>query len=369
MAKFAFIIHPIDLADITKRIKPLRHLPGHLTERLLSHAPCYRASKITGVRSAYAETEGWFIICPLTSRLMMEMPEPYVIRRIIEAGRLAEKLGADIVGLGAMTSVVGDAGITVARNLHIAVTSGNSFTVAMALEGTRKAAAYMGVELSGAEVAVIGATGSIGSVCARLMAREAGRLTLVALERSRLDRLCSQILNETGVAARVTTSVEEALKNADVVITVTSAVEAVIEPSYLKPGAVVCDVARPRDVSRQVAEARPDVLVIEGGVVDVPGQVEFNFNFGFPPGKAYACMSETMILAMENRIENFSLGRELTVEQVEEIAALGKKHGFRLSGFRSFERALTEAELQRVREEAERARTGRKWVSSVGLAR
>ena len=26
--KFAFIIHPIDLEDITKRIKPLRLFPG-----------------------------------------------------------------------------------------------------------------------------------------------------------------------------------------------------------------------------------------------------------------------------------------------------------------------------------------------------
>ena len=80
--------------------------------------------------------------------------------------------------------------------------------------------------------------------------------------------------------------IRDALRNADVVITVTSAVDTVIEPSYLKPGAVVCDVARPRDVSRQVAQLRPDVLVIEGGVVDVPGDVEFNFNFGFPPKTA-----------------------------------------------------------------------------------
>jgi predicted amino acid dehydrogenase len=141
-----------------------------------------------------------------------------------------------------------------------------------------------------------------------------------------------------------------------VVITVTSAVDSVIEPSYLKPGAVVCDVARPRDVSRQVARMRPDVLVIEGGVVEVPGEVEFNFDFGFPPKTAYACMAETMILAMENRAESFSLGRDLTVEQVREISALGRKHGFKLAGWRSFERALTLADLEKVRSAAEELR-------------
>jgi len=350
MTKFAFIIHPIDLGYITKKIKLFRVFPGSLTEKIVSHFPVYKASEIKGVKSPLAETEGWFVVCPLTSRQMLELPEKYVLRRIIEAGKLAEKLGAGIVGLGAMTSVVGDAGFSVAENLKIAVTTGNSYTVAMALEGTRKAAEYAGVDIARAKVAVLGATGSIGSVCARILAGEAGDLTLVSRTPSRLERLAHQILHETGTAARLTTNTKEALRAADIVVTVTSAVDTVIEPQDLKPGAVVCDVARPRDVSVKVAAERPDVLVIEGGVVDVPGDdVRFNFNFGFPPGKAYACMAETMILALEDRCENYSLGRELTVSQVREIQSLGEKHGFKLSGLRSFERALTPEDLKQFK--------------------
>jgi predicted amino acid dehydrogenase len=354
--KFAFIIHPIVLEDITSRIKPLKLLPGAMAEGVARHLPVFKASEINGVHSPYGETEGWFIACPLTSRQMLGLPIDYVTRRIIEAGKVAEKLGADIVGLGAMTSVVGDAGITIANSLNIAVTSGNSYTVFTALEGARQAAEFMGINLSQAEVAVVGAAGSIGSVCARIMAPQAGGLTLVAKERHHLERIEHQILNDTGVVPRLTTDIRDALQNADVVVTVTSAVDTVIEPSYLKTGAVVCDVARPRDVSRQVAMARPDVLVIEGGVVDVPGDVEFHYNFGFPPKTAYACMAETMILAMENRAENFSLGRELTVKQVQEIGTLGHKHGFKLAGWRSFERALSPSDLEKVRSAAEKKR-------------
>ena len=354
--KFAFIIHPIDLEDITRRIKPFRLLPGGMTEEITRHLPVFKASEITGVRSPYAEAEGWFIACPLTSRQMLGLPIDYVIRRIIEAGKLAERLGADVVGLGAMTSVVGDAGITIANNLDIAVTSGNSYTVCTALEGARQAAEFMGISLSRAEVAVIGATGSIGSVCARILAPQAGGLTLVARERHHLERVAHQILNDTGVVPRQTTDIRDALKGADVVVTVTSAVDTVIEPSYLKTGAVVCDVARPRDVSRQVTRVRPDVLVIEGGVVEVPGDVKFHDYFGFPPKTVYACMAETMILALENRAENFSLGRELTVERVQEIGALGRKHGFKLAGWRSFERALSPSDLEKVRSAADKKR-------------
>ena len=54
------------------------------------------------------------------------MPEEKVLKKIIRTGKIAERLGK-IVGLGAMTAVVGDAGITTARNLNIAVTTGNSY--------------------------------------------------------------------------------------------------------------------------------------------------------------------------------------------------------------------------------------------------
>ena len=124
------------------------------------------------------------------------------------------------------------------------------------------------------------------------------------------------------------------MKRADVVITVSSSVDTIIFPDHLKKGAIVCDVARPRDLSAQVAKTRKDVLIIEGGVVKVPGDVNFNFNFGLPPGMCYACMAETMILAMEGRFENFSIGSRLDVEKVNEIWELGEKHGFKLAGIR-----------------------------------
>jgi hypothetical protein len=94
------------------------------------------------------------------------------------------------------------------------------------------------------------------------------------------------------------------------------------------------------------------VLVIEGGMVEVPGPVDFGFDFGFPPGKAYACMAETMTLALEGRYEDYSVGKHISVEQALEIGAIAARHGFKLSGFRSFERAIGDEEIARVRESA-----------------
>jgi predicted amino acid dehydrogenase len=147
----------------------------------------------------------------------------------------------------------------------------------------------------------------------------------------------------------------DVLADAQLILTVTSAIHEVIRPEHLQPGSVVCDVARPRDVSAMVAAARDDILVIDGGMVDVPGPVDFHFNFGFPPGKAYACMAETIALALEGRFEDYTLGKHLTRERVEEISAMAAKHGFRLSGFRSFEREVTQQHIETVRRNARRA--------------
>jgi len=356
MNKFAFIIHPIEVKDFYRKFPLLEKLPANLVEKTFRYIPPFKVSHIEGVQSKWGEVEGYFIVCPLTTKQMLTLPETVSLKKIIEAVNLAEKLGAQIVGLGAMTSVIGDAGITVAQNSNIPVTTGNSYTVASAIEAAINAANLMDIDINSANVAVFGATGSIGSVVARLMAKKCKYLTLLARNNDKLSKLARRIIYESGVAVEISNTSKNLLKKADIIITVTSAMDTVINPDDLKPGAVVCDVARPRDVSVSVQKARKDVLVIEGGVIKVPGPANFNFNFGFPEGLAFACMAETMILALEGRWESFSLGRDLSLEGVEEIKSLAEKHGFKLAGMRSFERAISQEYIYSIKKEANHSR-------------
>jgi predicted amino acid dehydrogenase len=262
---------------------------------------------------------------------------------------MAERLGARIFGLGAFTKIVGDRGQTVADALSIAVTTGNSYTAATAVEGTLLAAERMDIAPANATAAVIGATGTIGAVVSEILARSVGRVLLVARTRETLEQLAARLRGRARAEVAVETNVARAVGAAQVVLTVSSATDVLIEPEDLRPGAVVCDVARPRNVSRVVYERRNDVLVIDGGVIEVPGDVDFGFDFGFPPRMCEACMAETIILALEGRYENFTLGSTITLSQVEEIAALARRHGFRLSGFRRFERAIRDEEVEGIR--------------------
>jgi fatty aldehyde-generating acyl-ACP reductase len=359
---FAFIIHPIDPKTDVSRKWPL--VGKILTEGQINFfsrffPPVY-ISEITGVRSVATgkELRGWFIACPFTPKTMLSLPVEAVYRKIVACGHVAEKLGARLLGLGAYTSVVGDAGETIARRLDLPVTNGDAYTVYMALEAVREAARRMGIDMNEASAAVVGATGVIGRVCARILADEVPELMLVGRRTEALDAVREDC---AGHRAQVTTGLEvRGISEADLILTVTSATTAVIEPEHLKPGAVVCDVARPRDVSVRVAQVRDDVLVIEGGMVEVPGPVDFGFNFGFPPGKSYACMAETMALALEGRYEDYSVGKHISLEQVYEIGEIAHRHGFKLSGFRSFERAVDDEQIERVRQRASEARRVRR---------
>ncbi|KAB3527182.1 polysaccharide biosynthesis protein [Alkaliphilus serpentinus] len=355
MEKFSFIIHPIEIDDIYRKYKALKYLPQSITERIMTFVPPSIVSEITGLKGKNSRAEGYFIGLPLTSRIMMEYSRELVTKKIIKAGRIAEKMGAKIVGLGAFTSVVGDAGITIAKNLNIAVTTGNTYTVAAAFDATVKACNLLDKRFSDCQVAIVGATGSIGKVCAKLSCREAHNIILIGRRDDKLLELKEELLGiHTDKKIKVTTSISEGLKEADVVITVTSSIDDVIKPHYIKTGAVVCDVARPRDVSKSLIEKRQDVLVIEGGVIEVPSGTNFGFNFGFPKGLSYACMAETMILALEKRYENYSIGRDIDIQKVDEIRKLAEKHGFRLAGLRSFERVIDDTYIDHVKRAIEK---------------
>jgi predicted amino acid dehydrogenase len=366
MDNFAFIIHPVDpKRDVQRKFPLLGKILPEPTINFLSHyfPPVY-ISHITGIVSQATgkEVEGWFIACPLTPKQMLLLPPKTVYKKIVATGKLAQKLGAKVLGLGGFTSVVGDGGLTISRHLDIPVTTGDSYTIATAVEGTLRAAQQMGINPAQATAAVVGATGSIGKVCAQLLSSYVAEIILIGRNLNTLKQVQSLVKARSAIPTHTSTSMED-LRRADMVLTVTNAIQTVIEPHHLKSGAVVCDVARPRDVSRHVVEHRDDILVIEGGMVKVPGHVNFNFDFGFPPGMAFACMAETRTLALEGCYKSYTLGKEITLEQVQTMSTMAARHGFKVSGFRSFERAITDESINQIKQNAHQKQTQFNWVN------
>src|SRR5690606_7443745 len=109
----------------------------------------------------------------------------------------------------------------------------------------------------------------------------------------------------------LTRDADGALRQAPTVVTAPSTAGEVSTPELMRRGPVVCDMSRPPNVSRRVEAERPDVLVLDGGVIEVPGKPWFGWDFGYERGLAYACMSETMMLALERDYRDTSLGTDL----------------------------------------------------------
>ena len=361
--RFAFVIHPLSLRFLhaNKYLGWTRYLPDRLLEEVAALMPPIILSRITGGKSPTTgqEIEGYLITLGATPRMMMRHDANFTYKRLNQAARMAEKKGARIMGLGAFTSVVGDAGITVAHESDIAITSGNSLTVAATLEAAKMAVRWMGVEdLSKGRAMVIGATGSIASVCARLLAQAVHDVVLVSIEPEKLIDLKRTIQRETpGCKVTIATKSGDLVADCDLIVTATSAFgQRVIDLTRCKPGAVICDVARPMDINPAEAALRPDLLVIESGEVLIPGDINFGYDIGLPPKTSYACLGETALLAMEGRFEDFTLGRNISMEKVKEIWRLFKKHEFRIAGLRTFGDYISEEDVARKRVEAQKLR-------------
>jgi predicted amino acid dehydrogenase len=352
---FAFIIHPIDPKRDVSRKYPL--LGRIFSESLINFGstlfPPVLLSQVDGITSKLTGKviKGWLIACPLTAARMLELNQQITYRKIIQTGRLAERLGANLLGLGAFTSVIGDGGLTIADSLDIPVTTGDAYTISVAVQAIRKAASLMHIDLPNTRAAVVGAAGSIGRLCVELLADEVAELYLFGRSNEKLRKVQFDLAKITKTPIRICSNLQD-LSKVKVILTVSNAIDAIIQPDFLQPGSVICDVARPRDVAASVAAFRDDVFVFDGGMLDVPGSVNFNFDFGFPPGKAYPCMAETIALTLEGRFEDYTLGKHITPERVDEISNIANKHGFELSGFRSFERPVMKEQIDQIRQNA-----------------
>jgi predicted amino acid dehydrogenase len=347
--RFAFVLHPLTVDYLSKhpRFAYTRYLPRKLVELTAAYMPAQYVGTAKGGRSPATghPVDGLIYALGATPRQMLTRPPEFTYTRLNAAVEDAAKRGAKIVGLGAFTKVVGDAGVTVARRAPIPVTTGNSLTIAATLETAKLTAMRMGwADLARGKAMVVGATGAIGSVCSRLLAAAVKDVVLVSIEPPRLAALKRTILDEVPDAI-VSTDVSSApwVGQCDLIVTATSAFGLrVLDVSQCKPGAVILDVALPPDISAEEAAVRPDVLVVESGEVLIPGPVHFSFDIGLPQGVAYACLAEAALLAMEERYECFTLGRDVAPERVKEIYRLFRKHGFQIAPLRTFGQLLTD---------------------------
>jgi predicted amino acid dehydrogenase len=349
---FAFIVHPRDMKDVYRKYPFLRNLPERLIEKILSYYWPITVSKITGLKSLddKKQIDGYVISIPLTAKKIMEN-RGLALKKTRQAIKLASKKGAKIVGLGGLTSSISKGGIDLVDNPHkISITTGHAYTAYNVTENLRSLSGIFFREINNIQIAIVGAAGSVGSTSAKLLARDGfKKILLVDLERKK-GHFTSLIndLKQINPHIEITTSHQiRDISGSDFIITATNAPEAIIRADDVKSGAIIIDDAQPSDVSPETL-LRPDVLVVEAGVVSTPG-IHSNFNFNLKNrDDNFCCLAEVLILAANKWGEHYVINRA-SLDLVDKIVGMSSGMGFKLGQFQNFNEVITSSKMKNIK--------------------
>lgn len=346
--KIAFLIHPYSLSIVRKNLldfypflKPfkslIRFIPDYLLKVRYSNLPAHKflvLEQIPFGDGTHIHFIG--IMIPFFPENFI-LSEEMALQKIKSGVKLAIKNGAKIVGLGGFTSIVGNQGMDIHKSVNIPITSGNTLTAALCIEGITRACSRLSLEPGGLNLCIIGATGDIGSASARALSKYFKRIILCSRKISNEDAITKELRLQFPNKISVATDFSFALKESDVVLLATSAPGVIIDPVDLKSGSIVCDVALPHNISRDIRNKRKDVFVFDGGMATAPAFSlikDPKWKALFPHNAIFGCLAELFLLALGNMPVNFSIGRgNITQSKIDDILRLFKKFNFDLADF------------------------------------
>jgi fatty aldehyde-generating acyl-ACP reductase len=258
------------------------------------------------------------------------------LARVRGAAACAIKAGAKIVSLGGFSSILIEGNLgQLPEGPGTVFTTGNTLTVGFIVQGIKKMCALKGRNLQRSTLLIVGATGDVGSGCARCLAPIVRRVLLNARNVARLEKLAAE-LEADGVQAEVATDPERFSAEADLVVCAASLASPSLLLGRIGPDAIVCDAGYPKNLSPSAK--LPGATVFFGGLGQITGGMRLSADFRgvlnrHPfPDVAHGCLLEGMALALEGRFEPFSQGRGgITPSRVQEIAATAARHGIYLA--------------------------------------
>ena len=270
-----------------------------------------------------------FIDTFLTPDDLGRRPSRQTLDRIKAGIMAAEREGAALITLGGFTSILFESDRT-AWDCGTAVTTGNTLTAALIVEGVKRAVSLLERNLEDEEVLIIGASGDVGSACARALAGHVRKLVLAGRNASRLQAEAAAL----AAAGPVTwsTDTDRELGAATLIVAAASTPAPMFKSGGCHPEAIICDAGYPKNISTGKGDRGRRLFwgglgQISGGFKSADGMLE-RF-YGFPvPEVAHGCILEGAVLALAGRFESFSRGRgRIRPDSMIEILRLATEQG------------------------------------------
>jgi predicted amino acid dehydrogenase len=184
-------------------------------------------------------------------------------------------------------------------------------------------------------LAVIGATGNIGSALTRHLLRGAhpfSRVILIARDRRRLRALADLLAAQYPEISIESSTDITAVRDAGVIAIAVATNEPLLYPYHLRRGhpTVVADISAPAAVSPAARELDDLHVIPLAGTVVLPGEHDFVMASHIHTGTAFCCAAEAMLLglATPSLAESLDLVGPVDPEAVDVLARLADEYGF-----------------------------------------
>ncbi|MBN2158234.1 MAG: hypothetical protein JW807_02475 [Spirochaetes bacterium] len=360
---FAHLAHYGLRDDLNRECWFIGKMPEKKRERWFRHS--YPVVNELVIRIDGRPLLGWIIfIANSTEQLLRDGKLRH--KKIMQAASLADRLGARRAAMAGLVASFAEGGKHLSERLpDIGFTTGHAYTIGNILQIAGIACSRTGLDLGSARIAVVGAAGSIGSGCAKLLAaRGARRLLLVEMlsfaSQKKLEGLKEELLKINDRLDIALSVKMEAIAHADLIIVATNSPTSVVPARLLKKGAIVIDDSFPKNVSRTVMSRRRDIVLVEGGAVSVPVSTDIDSARNMPDlmdapltrllscKETYGCFAEILTLAMTDHTGNYGLG---TAEPAlaGDIMERAEKIGFRPAPLQCFGQVVPEERFETAR--------------------
>ena len=333
--RFSFILHLLHPKEIEKNGMSSELFPHEVSvreavETILKQAQIVQygpGMQITSRNNGEGCSGNNWII-PLTSQMILQN-QNLALEMTTKACQMAQEQGAEIIGLALMLGSIGRRGQDVRQRVNIPITNGESYLVFNSLQALMKLFNFFECDPKRERVAVYGFPSTIGTLLLEGLLSSEIDVTLIAKQTRHVQKLISDISDKYHASLELASSIREAQKACKIIFT-TGAGDQIVNVDELDKPAIIIDVSFPRNAPINDKE----VLVVDAGMVSMPRR-SLDVS-GFYPNKVLPCLTELIILSLEERREDYSLGRNLTLGKVKEIGTLAQKYGFEVDTLYSF---------------------------------
>lgn len=365
---FAHIVHYGHPEDLYREYAFLERIPKTFAKKWRERSyPVVTELVLKGFPSSSGkdkkEIAGWIIFI---SNYTEELLYSHKLRKqkILQAAKLAKKLGAKIIGMGGLIASFAQGGAWLSEQIPgVGFTTGHAYTIANITEIMDTAVKKVRLNIKKLSIAIVGAAGSIGSGCAKLAAeRNPASLILIDVNAFDVAEKLRELKNyiyshHPRIAVDISLSLPD-IKRADIVIVATNSPVSIIKKEHLKKGAIVIDDSFPKNVTKELLNQRKDVLLLEGGIMRLPLSIDIKPARNMPDlldlpltramsvKEVYGCFAETITLGLYGWKRNYGLGYS-DPRLAKDILAKAKKRGFNSAPLQCFDEAVEEERFGR----------------------